>query len=290
MKSKLDEGIIEGSELMSRGYALLGENIGKWIAVLTALLALLLTFADVDFLGVGTTELTTSIAVMLISSYVIYFSLLGAGERLGRDDEKFGSAEAAWLQARERVGGEMLPSLRQFCLDYIKKELAFRRRALLLEGGLGEEEYEAWLAGEKMPKEATRLFKRAKRLKPIALTPALLLSGSKGNASETAPPGRARLISSILRLIPTTACALFTASMAITAKDGLDAGAIIEGIVKLGCLPIIGLRGYIDGYNYASDRESAWNQARARHLEAFLATQTTPPTLIGTEREGGEAD
>ena len=286
MKNKFDEGIIESSELMSRGYALIAENIGKWIAVLTALLALLLTFADIDFLGLGTTELTTSITIMLISSYVIYFSLLDAGERLGKDDEKYKAAESAWLSERQKISGEMLPLLRRFCLDYTEKELAFRRRTLLIECGLSEEEYEAWLAGEKHPREAERLFKRAKRLKPITLTPALLLSGSKGGSSETTPPARARLFASISRLIPTTACALFTASMAISAKDGLDAGAIIEGIVKLGCLPIIGLRGYIDGYNYASERESAWQMARARHLEAFLAAY--PLSSAGIAEEGGE--
>ncbi len=281
MKSRLDEGIIEGSELMSRGYNLLTENIGKWIAALTALLALLLTFAEVDFLGIGTTELTTSLAVMLISSYVIYFSLEDAGERLGRESEEYIAAREKYIKARERVTGDMLPALREFCLRYTEAELAYRRRTLLLEGGRTEEEYEAWLSGGECPRGARRLFVRARRLSPIALTPLMLLSSGRPERCEVANPERTKALGHILRLIPTTVCALFTASMAISAKDGLDAGAVIEGIIKLGCLPIIGLKGYIEGYNYMRERASAWYEVRERHLSAFLAA-------LNQKTEGGE--
>ncbi len=256
---------------MTRGYTLFSENISKAVAILTALIAVLLTFADIGFLGIGTTELTTSLVVMLVSSYVIYFSLLDAGERLGRESEEYRSATERLRALTLRVRGDMLPALRAFCIDYCEAELGYRRRATLLSGGRSEEEYMAWLDGAVCDREAARVFKKAKHLTPISLSPtALLKVGGGTHDGELIDPTRGRLASLILKLIPTTLCTLFTASMLITAKDGLTVSVVIEGLVKLGCLPIIGLRGYLEGYRYAKEALVGWCESKACLLSAFL--------------------
>lgn len=271
MSKSFEDGLLSGGELMARGYTLLAENIGKAIAVLTALLAVLLTFADIGFLGIGTTELTTSLAVMLVSSYVIYFSLEDAGERLGRESEEYKAALDALRSVRSRISADMLPSLRQFCLDYTEAELCYRRRAVLMNGGRDEEEYRAWLTGKKVEGEAVRVFRRVKRLKPIHLSPtALLTLGGTRCDGELSDPTERRTLGLVVRLIPTTICTLFTASMVITAKAGLTPSVIIEGIVKLGCLPIIGLRGYAQGYAYAREALVGWCESKTRLLTSFL--------------------
>ena len=45
--NRFDEGLLESGNLMRRGYSFLTENSGKAIAILTALIAILLTFTDI---------------------------------------------------------------------------------------------------------------------------------------------------------------------------------------------------------------------------------------------------
>ena len=53
-------------------------------------------------------------------------------------------------------------------------------------------------------------------------------------------------------------------------KSELTASAIIDGLIKLSALPIIGFRGFLDGYRYAKETKSAWFETKRRVLEAFL--------------------
>ena len=54
MKSKLEIGLIEGENLIKKGGAALINNIGKTVAVITVLVAVLITFTDVTFADFGT--------------------------------------------------------------------------------------------------------------------------------------------------------------------------------------------------------------------------------------------
>jgi hypothetical protein len=55
----------------------------------------------------------------------------------------------------------------------------------------------------------------------------------------------------------------------LTAKDGLTATAVIEGILKLSTLPVVGFRGYAAGYSYIRRSYIPWIETKSRLLEAY---------------------
>lgn len=323
-----------GSSLMRRGYSALLKNCGKLIAALTALIVLLVTFTEVGFYEIGATELTANVILLLVASYVIYFSLEDAGERLGRETEEYREARRRHEAVAARVDSEMMPALRGYVEEYRAGELAGRRAAILMGAGLCEADlaedgdrgsasktrasangfyasasghnmgaagHSACVAGHsavtsgdreygkdnprsnrsprskcgagRRSRAARAAIRRAMAQKPIDVSAGILLSGGSRRGRELHNPERTKFPALLLRLIPTTVCTLFTASVMLSVKDGLGASEIIEGLVRLCPLPVVALRGYSAGYLYASEEECEWMRAKTRLLESFLRTQ-----------------
>ncbi len=272
--SGFEDSLLSSGKLMRRGFSVLAESGGKAVALIAAVIAVLVTFTEIGFYELNAERLTANALMVLIASYVIYFSLENAGERLGRESEEYKSAAAEYIGARDLVTGEMLPALREFVRDYRDEELSFRRRNALIGGECTPEEYEQYLSGGKCTRRERRVFARASRMKPIRLTAAMLLGARAGGESEEIrdPEGRKRLML-ILRLIPSTLCTVFTVSVMLGARDGLTAVGVIESLLHLCCLPIVGLRGYTAGYEYATDAHPCWLRIKTRLLRSFLARQ-----------------
>ena len=272
MKNSFDSALLESGAQIKRGYSALLQNFGKAVAILTALIAVLITFTEVGFYEFGRESFTANLISMLICSYVMYFSLEDAGERLGKESEEYKCAEAAWRDCCRKIGGKDIGRLRDFLKEYKLGELKFRRDGFIIAQGYSTEEYEKYLLSGTSDRKAKRVFRRAERMKPVDLTPKTLLASDRRRGDgELANPERGKLIKLIIRLIPSTFCMIFTVSVMLTAKDGLTAPAVIEGIVKLLTLPIIGLRGYSSGYSYAKGALLSWVETKSRLLGAFLA-------------------
>lgn len=268
------DAVLSYERLSDRGYAAIVGSSGKIIAIITALIAVLVTFTDITFSSLASAEFTSSLAVTLIASYLMYFSLEDAGERLGESSAEYKSAEDRFNSLRARVKPTMLAALRDYSVKYSKDELEFRRRAFLCSMGYATEDYDSYIGGARFPRRAERVFKRAGRMRPAMLNPAMLLSPDRcGTSSEIESPERLKYRAALMRLLPSTACMLFTASVILTAKPDLTAAVVIEGILKLSALPVVGFRGYVAGYRYAKSSKSAWLEAKARILEGFLSEQ-----------------
>lgn len=271
MSDKFEGALLESGNIMRRGYSVIAENIGKTVAIITATVTILLTFTDIAFPTLSWAELTTELTVMLIASYIIYFSLEDAGEKLGRDSECYLRAESGYAEAKSRISGDMVGRLRTFCLEYSKEELAYRQRVSLMYKGYTEEEYKGYLKGECTDKRAVRVFRKIEHMQPIEITPATLLEGGRGQKkSELYDPEKHKLLKLFIKLIPSALCMLFTVSMMITAKSDMTLATVIEGIVKLSTLPLIGLRGYSQGYTHAKEALTRWIETKTGLLLAFL--------------------
>ena len=137
--------------------------------------------------------------------------------------------------------------------------------------GITEAELAAYKSGQSFNKQRARILRRISALKPIDIgVHSLLADGEVERDGEIKNPRRGKLTRLLIKLIPSTLCLLFTVSMMISAKDGIDAGGIISGIVKLSTLPMIGLKGYSAGYLFATESETVWLDTRSRLIEAFL--------------------
>lgn len=264
--------LLDTGSMISRGYCYLAANAGKAIALITLLVAALVTFTEVAFADLSRGVITPTVLTLLIASYTMYFSLEDAGERLGEESEEYKAALERYSGVRAKITADMIPALREFCSRYSSEELTHRRSTLMLEHGVSEQEYRDYLSGASVEWRRGLILKKIKNMKSTALTPTLLLSRERRRAaSELKNPDGMKLPSMLLKMIPTTLCTFFTASLILTTKESLTAETVLDGILKLSSLPVVGFRGYTSGYSYVKGRSAGWLDMRASILESFLS-------------------
>ncbi len=271
MKSSFEVSLLESGEIFKKGYLALASNAGRAIAAITLIISALVLFTDISFCELGTRSFTSTACVMLIASYLMYFSMEDAGERLGESSEEYKAASERYKELSSEICGADISSLREFCKSYSDEEKNYRKANFLLRAGYSDFDLESYKNGAPYPRRAVRAFSRAERIKALPLSPKMLLSNEKSHKrSELADPERSKLGIMLLRLLPTTLCMLLTVSVMLSAKENLNAAAVIDGLFKLSSLPIIGFKGYSSGYNYAKRTMPAWLDTKARLLDAFL--------------------
>ena len=246
-------------------------GLGKIVAGITTAIAVLVTFTDITFGGLGARDMTTVLAVLLASSYVIYFSLEESGERRGEETEEFRAAYRRHRELCARLTPEMIPSMRDYLTDYTVREAESRRRTLLLRAGYAVEDYDAYKNGAEVKWRARRVFRRADEIRAAQISPGDLISGGKPkNRGELDNPEPRARLKMLLNLVPTTVCMVITISVMLSLKESLGPAEIFEGLMKLSALPIIGIRGYVCGFSYAKDVRAGWLETKSRLLEGFL--------------------
>lgn len=271
MKNSLEFSLLEGGDLFKKGCSFITNNVGKVVAAITFVIAALVLFTDISFCDFSAKEFGTLLVLMLIASYISYFSLEEAGEKLGEESPEYKSAKEEYLKTVSLVEAGHIDRLRKFCQEYVMDELEYRRECMLISKGYTKDEYNSYKAGGSSDKRARRVFKRVERQKILSLDASSLLSREKSRKSrELENPESTKLLSMILKLIPSTLCMSITISVVLSAKESLDAIAIIDGLLKLSSLIIIGFKGYAQGYTYVKHKLSAWLVIKSRLLRAFL--------------------
>ncbi len=270
MKEGLDVTLVNTDAFLKRGYSFLVANAGRTTALITLIIAALVSFTDIAFSGISAESFTSTLVMLLISSYIMYFSLEDAGEGLGRSTEEYKSALNSYKAVRQTVTPSDIEPLRAFCLEYREKELIYRKNNRLFSHGYTPADLERYKRGETQDKRMRLELRKIDREAPIDLSAqALLKADSSRSVSEFKSPERGKLISMLLGLIPSTVCMFFTVSVIVSAKQNLDAMAVIEALLKLSALPIMGLKGYSAGYRYASISLVEWLNTKTELLCAF---------------------
>ena len=270
MKKTFDEEFVLYSDRLRGTYSYLLENLSKIIAILTASVAALLVFADIEFLGIFSREFSTTLILILISSYVCYFSLEEAGERLYEESEEYKARQEKYKATAGRVTVAMLPALRDYITRYTAEELDFRRGQMLLSEGLCEADLEAYLRGEITDRKRAATLRKIARARRLPITPELLLTPEEKGHQSVTDPKRGKYLALTLKILPSTLCMLLTASVVLTFKE-MSVESVIEGILKLSTLPVVSLRGYAGGYNYKKYKEAPFIESKIGLLEGFLA-------------------
>ena len=273
MKSfrEFDDMLLDSSELIKKASKTIICNMGKIIAIFVFLIMLAVTFTDVSFLGIFTESFASSLLLLITSSYIIYFSLEDAGENYGEETAEFKKANSRYTALRERISGSDIDYLREFCEEYSKRDLEYRKKSLLLSYGISEKEVEAYEICNISDKKVIRILKKRNRLRAVPLTPRILLSReASSRRSELENPEKRKIPILILKLIPSTVCMMITLSVMLSAKDGLTATDVLNGLLKLSALPLIGFKGYSAGYSYVKHNISLFLETKANILESFL--------------------
>ena len=171
MKDKFEISLLESGEIMKRTSVMLINNIAKIVAAITLIISALVLFTDVSLASFGKESFTTTLAVMLIASYLMYFSMSEAGENAGEESEEYKKSFLKYSELSERIGGDKISDLRLFCQTYSKEELDYRRKNMLIRYGFSIDEYEHYRTSGTSDKKVRRLFRRIDRKKAISLTP-----------------------------------------------------------------------------------------------------------------------
>ncbi len=271
MKERFDVSLLESGNLIKNNIKTILSHTGKVVAAITFSICSLALFTNISFAEFSVESFSCTAAIMLIASYLLYFSMEDAGERLGEESEEWKHAISEYEELVRQVKGDKIANLRDFCNKYAKDELLFRQSNLLMYYGYSESDYEAYKKGSATDKKALRAFKRADRIKSVRLTPRVLLSQKRNaNRSEIYNPENSKLLHMMLRLIPTSICMILTVSIMLSAKTNLDAAAVIDALLKLSSLAIVGIRGYGAGYSYVKDSLTVWIETKSRMLDSFL--------------------
>ena len=286
--SALDTLFDYGS-FIKKARAGLVNNMGKLIAASVGILMLAVTFTTVTFDGILTEEFASSLLLLLTSSYIIYFSLEDAGEKYGESTEEYKAAGERYAALRKMIGGEDIEELRDFCTEYSERELEFRKSSALISHGLTQKMLKEYCDGKSFGKKTDRMLAKIKAMQVIKLAPNTLLSREAyTKRSELENPEKRKLISLIIKLIPSTVCMTVTVSIMLTAKEGMSASDVLNGILKLSALPLIGFRGYSAGYSYVKHSGSGWLETKSGVLEAFFKERSkkSETLLIDAEKIG----
>lgn len=269
--SNFGELLVSADEKIRDGTRSVIASLSYVVAIVAAVVALLAAFTELTFTDLSAAELTPTLVVMLVCSYLMYFSLEAAGEEAGATTAEYISAVERFNAAKERIKPDMIENMRDFCNEYSRRELEYRRASYLISAGLTPEEYEQYKSGTRVSRRARRAFHKYERIRSGMITPAMLLGGGRvSKRSELENPEHRKLVLLTARLIPTTVCMIFTASVVLTLKGGLTVESVIETLLKLSTLPMVAFKGYTSGYAYTRERGVEWIAARTRLLESFL--------------------
>ena len=271
MKDKFELSLLESGEIMNRGAMMLINNVGRIVALITLIISALVLFTDIKLADFSAESFSSTLLVMLIASYMMYFSMTEAGENAAERCEEYKSALLKYEALVKEVGGDKISALRKFCKSYSADEVRYRRESFLIKYGYGTDEYEAFKKGERQTRRAKRIFCRADRFRAISLSPKTLLSAElTKDKGELTNPEKLRFLSMILKLLPTTVCMTATVSIMLTTKDNLSPEVVLDGFFKLSSLLLIGFKGYVSGYNYKKHKIALWLETKSRLLDAFL--------------------
>ena len=271
MKSDFERTLLEARGTVKSGYLMLINNVGKATALITFAVSVLVTFTEVSFESFTGESFTGTLLLMLLSSYLIFFSMESAGEKLGMQEEAFVKVNEKYKKLCAALPPESIGKLRDFCIAYSKEELKYRKESTLTAAGLSAEDLLRYKNGEAYCRADRRVFRAVEKMRGHNLTPRELLSEDRcQRRAELENPEGKKLLSLFMKMIPTTLCMIFTVSIILTAKETLDAVSIIEGIIKLSSLPVIAMRGYFNGYSYATERLPSYIDMKSRLLENFL--------------------
>jgi hypothetical protein len=140
---------------------------------------------------------------------------------------------------------------------------------------ISNNDIEKYKSGTPTGRKKKRAIEKILGLKPIILTPSALLSRGKFKGrSELSNPERRKIPMLLLKILPSTLCMTVTVSVIMSFKENMTASDIVSGILKLSALPLIGFKGYSEGYSYAKNSLSLWLETKANILNKFTKQKT----------------
>ena len=200
---------------------------------------------------------------LLFASYAMYFTCSGGGTANASATEAYITAKTRFKELHDKILNEDLQTrLGEFCEHYVAEDLKQAQLFYLAPAGLSYAEYKRWATFDDKDlslvielSEVQRLaIKRANSVKPIRLTPGMLLRELDHSATHRSPFGinphlKRKFVfgGQFAKMTLISIGATFIALELIIEPSWTVFATVL---LKLASVIFIGFSGYEDGYNY----------------------------------------
>lgn len=212
------------------------------------------SFNDIAALGLN-------FLLMMICTYTMYVGAADSGMRAALKSELYiGSMNKFAAQKKYITDTNVHAHLFEFCRHYIEQELESSRKAVLATVGISYEQYIGMYLGkddnaidkeETLSKTARKAVKKANSIKPVHLTPEMIMRRGKGG-TRRAPlgmrPEDKKTIAYSVKFITTLFASIFLSVIVLEAITDPSWVTFATCVVRLLMVVINAFAGYKFGY------------------------------------------
>lgn len=170
-------------------------NAGTIVGIFIIFVVIVVFTTDIKLTGaMKWAELSLVFFILLFCSYSMYVNYASNGTRAGKSSETFINSYTNYDTTKKKiVENKYQTRLPEFCRYYIKEELTNARNAILSEVGIDFEKYlkeyigkdKTYLEADKdLSKSQIEAILKANAVKPIKLTPEMIMKRGRGNGSR----------------------------------------------------------------------------------------------------------
>ena len=207
------------------------------------------------------TDLGLEFFILLFCSYGMYICCMDSGTKNGYATDVYKTTVERFEELKSRIDNSLLYKMNEFCAHYIREELKQMRMQQLSTACIPYEVYLDKYAklGRKEIKAITELtslqkkaVRKANRIRPIKLTPEMILSQGKTihyRSALSAAPGTMKNISFTVKLFKMSFISICMPLIALDVITEPSWVVFAEVCLKLFTVILNGFDGHYDGYN-----------------------------------------
>ena len=199
-------------------------NKGLFVGIILVFIVILVFTTNVNFQSTAEIiKLSLVIFVFMFCSYSMYVNCADSGTRAGKNTSLYITTQGEYNAIKKRIiDGNNQMRLSEFCRYYIDDELKNARKDILDGVGIDYDEYlKIWVGADKITIESDGKLSKGKKaaiikanaIKPVKLTPEMIMKCGRGN-KRRAPlgvrPETRKRVTYGVKLITTISTSLFS--------------------------------------------------------------------------------
>ena len=277
-RSTVSEAMTTVDEFKKKTVRAVLNNSGSLISIFIILVVGVVMTTEIRFDSAADfASLGLDFFVLLLCSYGMYVNLAASGTKQGLLSPDYLNMQSRYDALNEKINNGQRDKLIAFCEDYVEKELKSTRTIILANVGISYETYaEKYIGKDKIDEALTKLqnaaIKKANGVKPIKLTPDMIVTKTMGNPRRS-PLGLAPSIKKTLvfsgKFSTTALTSLLTVWIALDVIMNPDWNVLVMALLRILTVVLNGFSGWQFGYdnvvvdrvNYLSEQCDLMEQA-----------------------------
>ena len=262
-RSAVNEVMNTVDEFKKKTFRAVLNNSGSLISIFIILVVGVVMTTEIRFdSAANVASLGLDFFVMILCSYGMYVNLAASGTKQGLLTQEYLDAQSRYDELVERINGQS-DKLTAFCESYVAKELKSTRTMIVESVGITYEAYERDYIGCDAPsanltERQKAAIQRANRVKPIKLTPSMLVKRSRGirrRSPLSMAPGVKKAFAFSGRFSTIALTSIMTVWIALDVIVNPDWNVLVMALLRILTVVLNGFSGWQFGYdNVVNDR------------------------------------